>query len=590
MRIITNIADGLRNVVANLGTARDKSAHTQYVDSVYDPVDLLTTYAVSWVARAGVDYPAEDAVRKWRAWRADADQISKIEAVENQLGLQSKLQECLVSARLLGGAAIYINTAATDKTKPLADSEQIKSLAVMTRNTLQAQPIVKDIDSEYYGMPEYYAINSTENGGRVLIHASRFVILHGAQTIKDTNSVTSDQAWGDSVLKAARDALNQRNSTMANIASLIFEAKVDVFKFAGFADMLAANQDDAIISRAHLQAAMKGINGAVVIDGQDDYDQKTASFGSLPELVGKFQEEIAGAFRIPVTRLFGRSAAGLSGQGDGDERVYYDRVSHEQATRITPALAKLDRMIVRQALGSNPAEIYYDWRPLRQITEIERSDILSKVANSARAIAGASAGEIIPLDALSDSLVNALVEMGAMPGLEQAVIKYGTLSEQNSFTDDFGGAELGLADAAPRSLYVSRSVTNANEIIKHYADQGLTGMLEVGDLHVTIAYSRQPVDWMRMGEAWDSHIEVRAGGARLMEAFGPQGDTLVLAFVSSELSYRHEEMKHAGASWDWPEYQPHITIANGFNGDLKTVQPWTGEIKLGPEIFEEVAE
>ena len=88
MRIITNIADGLRNVVANLGTARDKSAHTQYVDSVYVPVDLLTTYAVSWVARAGVDYPAEDAVRKWRAWRADADQISNIEAVENQLGLQ----------------------------------------------------------------------------------------------------------------------------------------------------------------------------------------------------------------------------------------------------------------------------------------------------------------------------------------------------------------------------------------------------------------------------------------------------------------------------------------------------------------------
>ena len=164
--------------------------------------------------------------------------------------------------------------------------------------------------------------------------------------------------------------------------------------------MLATNQDDAIISRAHLQAAMKGINGAVVIDGEDEYDQKTASFGSLPEVIAKFQEEVSGAFRIPVTRLFGRSAAGLSGQGDGDERVYYDRIAHEQATCIGPAMHKLDLLIVRQALGSNPLEVYYEWRPLRQSTELERADIFGKVANGARAIAGSTAGEIIPLDAL----------------------------------------------------------------------------------------------------------------------------------------------------------------------------------------------
>lgn len=431
MRILTNIADGLRNVVANLGTARDKAAHTQYVDTMYDPQDLLTTYAVSWVARAGVDLPAEDSVRKWRSWRASAEQISKIEAVEEQLGLQSKLQECLVSSRLLGGAAIYINTAAPDKSLPLGDTEQLKSIVVMTRNTLKADPVVKDIDSEYYGLPEFYTLNS----GHVTIHASRFVILHGAHTVKDPAYSTNDSAWGDSVIKAARDALNQRNSTMANIASLIFEAKVDVFKFKGFADMLAANQDDAIISRAHLQAAMKGINGAVVIDGEDEYDQKTASFGSLPEVIAKFQEEIAGAFRIPVTRLFGRSAAGLSGQGDGDERVYYDRVAHEQATCIGPAMRKLDRLIVRQALGSNPLDVHYEWRPLRQSTELERADIFGKVANGARAIAGSSAGEIIPLDALSDSLVNELTELGVLPGLEKSVEKYGTLSEQNSFTE-----------------------------------------------------------------------------------------------------------------------------------------------------------
>src|SRR5699024_3612410 len=151
--------------------------------------------------------------------------------------------------------------------------------------------------------------------------------------------------------------------------------------------------------------------------------------------IAKYQEEVSGAFRIPVTRLRGRSAAGLSGRGDGDERVYYGRVGHEKANRIGPAMRKLDPLIVRQALGSNPPEVHYEWRPLRQTTELERADILGKVANGARAIAGSTAGEIIPLDALSDSLVNELTELGVLPGLEKSVEEYGTLYEQNSFTE-----------------------------------------------------------------------------------------------------------------------------------------------------------
>ena len=53
MRILTNIADGLRNVVANLGTARQGRAHSVRRYNVRS-ARLLTTYAVSWVAR-GVD-------------------------------------------------------------------------------------------------------------------------------------------------------------------------------------------------------------------------------------------------------------------------------------------------------------------------------------------------------------------------------------------------------------------------------------------------------------------------------------------------------------------------------------------------------
>lgn len=423
-----NIFDGLKNIVANLGTGRDKAAHTVYVDNPMSASELLTTYRNSWLARAIVDYPAEDATRKWRYWRAEADQITLIERLESRLNLQRRVYEALVASRLYGGAAIYINTGAADQESPLQVGEEIKSLVVLTPNSLQPSEIVRDIDSEYYGRAEFYTLQT--DGRPVYIHASRLVVLYGAHIPQDA---TVSSRWGDSVLQSAMDSVKNVDTTMANIASLVFEAKVDVFQFDGFAQILADNQDDLVLRRLNLQAAMKGINGAVVIDKLDSYDQKTANFSGLPEVITKFMDTVSGAARIPVTRLYGRAAVGLSGSGDGDERVYFDRIGYLQSTEIGPAMALLDDCIIAQALGNRVETIYYEWAPLRQLSEAERAKVFVDTANAARALAGGQSGEIVPMDALSDAVVNELTEQGVLPGLDQAIEKYGNLNEQGGF-------------------------------------------------------------------------------------------------------------------------------------------------------------
>lgn len=423
------LADGLTNVVANLGTPRDKSFHTTYTPEFFSAHDLTSAYRTSWLAAAICDYPAEDATRKWRAWRAEAEQISRIEALERRLGLKTKVQAALVTARLLGGSAIYINTGAPDPTMPLVPGEEIRSLVVLSKEQLTPSTAVKDIDSDYFGRPEIYTLFSGATGETkpVDIHASRFAVFPGAP-VPGTNS-----AWGDSVLQKSMSAIKQTDSAIANIASLLYEANVDVMKVQGFATLLEQNQDDLILRRAHLQAAMKGINGMLMIDAEDDYEKKSASFSGLDALLGKFFDWAAGAAGIPVTRLFGRAAVGLSGGGDGDERVYYDRIEDIQTDDIGPAIALLDECIITQALGNRPEEVYFEWRPLRQKSEAEMADIFTKYANAARSLAGANAGEVVPMDALSDAMVNALTEAGVLPGLEGYVVKYGTLGEQNGF-------------------------------------------------------------------------------------------------------------------------------------------------------------
>lgn len=147
----------------------------------------------------------------------------------------------------------------------------------------------------------------------------------------------------------------------------------------------------------------------------------------------------------------------------------------------------------------------------------------------------------------------------------------------------------------PRPLYVYRPLTNADELIAWAHEQGFTSTLKPEDLHVTVAYSKRPVNWMKMGGFWgwgpdtSDHL-VPIGGPRLVDAIGDQG-AVALHFFSGHLEQRNREMRERGASWDFPDYMPHVTITyDGAGVDLSKVKPYRGELRFGPEMFEPIVE
>jgi hypothetical protein len=76
----------------------------------------------------------------------------------------------------------------------------------------------------------------------------------------------------------------------------------------------------------------------------------------------------------------------------------------------------------------------------------------------------------------------------------------------------------------------------------------------------------------------------------VIQKLGDKG-AAVLSFASNDLRWRHESICAAGASWDFAQYEPHVTISYKTDGmDLGKVEPYTGAIELGPELFEEVDE
>jgi hypothetical protein len=139
-----------------------------------------------------------------------------------------------------------------------------------------------------------------------------------------------------------------------------------------------------------------------------------------------------------------------------------------------------------------------------------------------------------------------------------------------------------------RTLYVSRYVRNADDIVAWFNAQGVE-TVPPEDMHVTLAYSKRRVDWEAVGEEQDGCIELEPSLRRSVMPLGTQGAT-VLTIDSKVLHDRWNAFLKSGATWDYPEYQPHITISYSNQIDPSRLAPFPGRITLGPEKFAEVNE
>ncbi len=591
--------DSLRSVVAGLGeSSRDKMATTYYGQQYLDDYQLLNIYRSNWLGRKIVEIPVMDAIRKGRDWQAKAKQIEKIEAEQNRLGLSQKLVEAKIKARLWGGAAIYIGTADRELSDPLdpkrIDKGGVLYLTVLSRREVIAGPIEYDVSSEFYGKPAYYDVIGVRS--MVRIHPSRMIVFIGSHHADSAIVFGQNQGWGDSVIEHIYSAMKNADATAANIASLVFEANVDVFRIPNFMSGLAdPTYQQRLLDRFSLAATAKGINRSLILDKEEEYERRQVTFSTLPEVMQTFLQMAAGAADIPVTRLLGQSPAGMSSTGESDLNNYYDRISSIQTLELTPALYRFDECLIRSALGNRPAEIFYTWAPLKQMTEKEKADIANLNAETADILA--TTGLFAP-EELRKVVTNQLVETNFYPGLDQAVAESdekglfkpgqpaGTVAKDPTVRPDTRIT----ADAEPKSLYVSRSVLNAGDIIDWAKAQGFATTLPADDLHVTVIYSPTAVDWMQAGQdAWndDGTLMIPPGGPRVVSQFG-QG-AIVLEFASAALSWRHEELKRIGAEPTYPQYSPHITFTyQPGDVDIANVEPYRGAIEFGPENFAEV--
>lgn len=373
---VVRVADGAYvNMVASLGTQRDKASYGQFatLERVSSEV-LERMYAGDWLSRKIVQRPAQDMLRAGWYWHdMSASAVTRLDDGLKPLHVVERLQELLVKVRLYGWAFLMLGIDDGLTLDQPLDKSGIKPgslqfLTVLTDQELRPVPtsvIRPELSAGRLALPEWYdlVIANTPKGR---VHHSRIIRMDQDEGIGDPER----KGW--SVLQSIYQELLRYASVNAGAASLLHEAKIDVIRTPGLVDRLIDSAQQ-VMERFAAVGLMKGLNGMLVLDKEEEYDSKSYAFGGLPELMREFAIQTAGAADIPYTILFGQSPAGMNATGEHDTRNYYDGIATRQEWQLRPIMQHL-LSLVAQSLGITE-QVQFTFNPLWQLDPKTRSEI-----------------------------------------------------------------------------------------------------------------------------------------------------------------------------------------------------------------------
>lgn len=375
--------DSLENLVAQLGTEQDKRTHTRFRnnkqlsrDGMQDELNAL--YRTDWVAGKIVDIIPDDMTREWRDFTGEItpDQVEELVEEENRVDLSGNVNNAHKWARLYGSAFIVMNIDdGQTPDKPLninaIKKGGLKHIKAIDRHRISNADVVPIADpmNINFGMPEWYRFNETS----VKIHHSRVLRFDGVKLPFD--EFRRNNYYSDSVLGRLYEALLNFGITAEGASSMVFETNVDVMKVKGLMGYLQTEEGTTNLRKRFTLASMlKSFNNALILDTEEDFQNKTNTFSGLPDLLDRFALFLSASSDIPATRLLGSSASGLNATGEGDLKNYYDTIRSKQKSQYKPVLDYFD-IIMAKSLGfSDDADLSYEFNSLFQVTPKEQAD------------------------------------------------------------------------------------------------------------------------------------------------------------------------------------------------------------------------
>ena len=387
--------DAFSNPLARIGTDTVNFLEaTDYVRRNFtaDFMKLNNLYRQNWVVKKLIDVVPEDMVKNWYriTSQLSPDAIQQIVRLERRTKIRAKILDGMKWGRLYGGAAAVVIIDGHDDIldEPL-DLDMVfpgtfKGLVILDRwsGISPSLGLVRDIADPDFGMPEFYNITASALGEGLKVHHSRVIRFIGRQL--PYIEQVMELYWGTSEIEHILEELKKYDNTSYNIASLVFSANLKVYKMEGFdqvATMPEMVQRD-LYNTLTMMNWMMNSQGMQIMGATDSFETHQYSFSGLSDIYEMFMLDVAGASGIPVTKLYGRSPAGMNATGESDMQNYYDNIEEQQEGDLRPILEKLLPILCMSEFGAVPDDLDFDFNPCRRPTEDEKKNIVRNTASA----------------------------------------------------------------------------------------------------------------------------------------------------------------------------------------------------------------
>lgn len=450
--------DAFTNMLARLGAGTPNLLEgTEYTTErmTRDFATLNALYRESWIVRRIVDVIPADMLKNWITITSGIEPAveKKISLALRRTQLIDKLKRGMQWGRLYGGALgiMLVKHQGNDLTTPLRLDYimpgDFAGMLIFDRwnGVSPSSELVDDVTDPEYSYPKYYTISDPTNGGMVQIHHSRCIRFPG--NLLPYWEELSELQWGASVIEPVMDDLKKRDNVSWNIAQLTFMANLRVLKMEDLGQLLSST--DAISQRElyntiQAQNILMSNMGLQIMDSKDSMETHQYTFGGLADVYQQFLMDIAGAAEMPVTKLFGRSPAGLNATGQSDLQNYYDMIAEKQESYLRPILNKVLPPFIISTLGSMPDDFDFDFDPVAEPSDKERAELAKTGTDNV--VAAFNAGLISQRMALQE-LKQQSERTGVWTNITDEDIA--KASETVEIPGEMGGGLLGLGEDGP---------------------------------------------------------------------------------------------------------------------------------------------
>lgn len=390
-----SVQDAFSNPLFRLGYGSQSPLEaTEYpLTRMTDNYALLNSlYRDNWVVQNVVGIIPDDMTKKWfaPAGAVGPEHLKELDRVQRVTALRERVNEGLRWGRLYGGAAGLIMIRGQEGM--LGQPLELESIYPGTFQGLYIldrwQGVVPGMELVFEGgepVPAYYSITDAKGNTVAKVHHSRLVRFTG-RDLPFLERV-AELYWGESEVEALYNDVVKHDNVAANMAALTFRANVDTMEVQNLDQLFSVTsgeQQRRFWNVMQAQSVMKSNFGMQLVNRGDQIKNTQYTFTGLQEVYDSMCLDLSGASRIPVTKLFGRSPAGMNATGESDLRNYYDYVDTLREAKLRPILEKLLPILAMSAWGAVPDGLDITFPPLWTPTAAEVAEIALKKAQAIR--------------------------------------------------------------------------------------------------------------------------------------------------------------------------------------------------------------